>query len=116
MQNESKATVYITEGRSVDYSPALVYGEIKVLDLGKAVPYTEGLPPNMAFNKDLTHRIRRELADYIPGHDLICPTGAPAIMLAVGVFLGSLPGQHRLLGWDNHTRRYLEYRVEVKNG
>ena len=110
---EARPTVFITEGRSLDFSPATVYGEIKVLELGRPVPFTEGLPNHMAVNANLVHKIRKELADYIPGHDLICPTGAPTTMVAVGIVLGSIKGRHRVLGWDNHARRYLEYVVEA---
>lgn len=111
--SENRPIVYVTEVRALDFSPAQVYGDIRVLELGRPIPYTEGLPNNVAVNSQLVHRIRRELANYIPGHDFVCPTGAPTTMAAVGMVLGGIKGRHRLLGWDNHARRYLEYIVEV---
>jgi hypothetical protein len=112
MMTEQRPTVFITEGRSLDFSPATVYGKIHVMELGRPMPYTEGLPNHLAVNSALITRIKKELSNYIPGLDLVCPTGAPVIMTAVGVVLGSINGRHRMLGWDNFTRRYIEYVVE----
>lgn len=112
MTVENTPTVFITKGSALDFSPATVYGKIHVMELGRPVPYTEGLPPHMAFNAVLMQRIKKELSNYIPGLDFICPTGAPAIMIAVGVVLGSINGKHRMLGWDNFSRRYIEYVIE----
>jgi hypothetical protein len=109
---KQSAVVYITEPRTLDFGPATVFGKVRVMDLPRLTPYVEGLPSNMAFNEGLIHRIEKELADYVPNHDYICPVGAPVIIAAIGKVLGQIsPGPHRLLGWDNHTKRYIEYRI-----
>lgn len=110
---EGEPLVYVTGERALDFGPATVYGKLHVMSIERIVPYVESLPPHMAFNTRLTHDIRRELQDYIPDFDYICPVGAPVVMAAVGMVLHTLGPVHRLLGWDNHQRRYLEYRIKL---
>lgn len=116
MNERGRPKVFITEARALDFGPATAFGDLKVMELGRLTPYVENLPLAMAYNDMVTHRIKKALVDYIPGHDLICPTGAPTLIVAVGTALGDIMGSHRMLGWDNHTRRYVEYRIRTFKG
>lgn len=109
--DKPRPVVYITEERSLDFGPATVYGELHLMTLPRPMPYASS---NVgALNDRLIHAIRKELASYIPDMDYICPVGSPVVMIATGLVLSEYGGVHKFLGWDAHSRRYLEYRVHL---
>lgn len=111
MPDEKKPVVFITEERALDFGPATVYGTLHMMELGRMTPYASATVG--ALNDKVVHRIKKELANYVPDYDYICPVGSPVIMAIVGLVLKDFGPVHRFLGWDTHTRRYMEYRVHL---
>jgi hypothetical protein len=103
--------VYVVEQQPFDYGPAAAYGEIKYLEKRKFAPASPSAPDT--WNKTSIHRIRQELSSYVPWYDYIVPTGSPTKMLVVGMVLAEKGQNHRLLGWDARSRRYLEYHIKL---
>lgn len=108
---KSKSMVYIIEQQPFDYTPATSYGELKFLDSPRLAPNAPNAPDT--WNKAVLHQLRKELANYIPGHDYLIPTGGPVRMLIVGMLLAEKGRRHQMLGWDKRTSRYLEYTIEL---
>lgn len=107
----STAAVYIVEQQPFDYTPATTYGRLVFLDTQRLAPAAPNAPDT--WNRQVLHGIRRDLSGYVPGYDYIVPTGAPARMLVVGMVLAEKGKMHRMLGWDNRQRRYLEYIITL---
>ena len=109
MQDEAKARprVYVVEQQPFDYAPASAYGEPIFMDVQKLAPEATGA--GNGWNTKILQQIRRELSQYVPGHDYIVPTGAPTKLLAVGAVLKEKGPSHNVLGWDGRTQRYLHY-------
>lgn len=105
----ARPTVYICEQQAYDYSPATVYGELRFIEAIQLAPVSPGAPDT--FNKRVIHQLRKELGDYIPGHDYIIPTGSPTRMLTVGMLLAEKGDKHHILKWDARAQRYLLHDV-----
>lgn len=101
--------VYVLEQQPFDYTPAGAFGELKFLEPRKLAP-TAPADPN-TWNRAVLAQMRKELANYVPGYDFIVPTGAPARMLLAGIVLAEKGKNHKILGWDRRTQRYLEFRI-----
>lgn len=108
---KGKPTVYIVEQQPFDYTPATSYGELRFLDSPRLAPSAPNAPDT--WNKSVLHQLRRELGGYICGYDFIVPTGGPVRMLLVGMLLAEKGKKHKMLGWDNRTKRYLEYLIDL---
>lgn len=96
----------IQEQRNHNISPALKYGEIKVI-----------LPPgDMNFSvNDTLARIERELTTFNYKEDYLLLTGDPIAIALAGWVLCDLLGFNdhiRFLKWDRHTTSYLPITVE----
>lgn len=113
MNADIKATprVYIVEQQPFDYTPATVFGELSFMDSEQFAPHAPNAPER--WNRSVIHSLRRELSAYVPNYDYVIPTGAPARMLVVGMLLAEKGKTHKLLGWDNRQRRYLEYIINL---
>jgi len=109
MQDEAKARprVYVVEQQPFDYAPASVYGEPIFMDVQKLAPEATGA--GNGWNTKILQQIRRELSQYVPGHDFLIPTGAPIKLLVVGAVLKEKGPTHNILGWDGRSQRYLHY-------
>lgn len=103
--------VFVIEQQPFDYTPATVYGELVFMDSERLAPSAPNAPDT--WNKTVLHSLRREISSYIPGYDYIVPTGAPSRMLVVGMLLAEKGRSHKMLGWDNRQRRYLEYVINL---
>lgn len=110
-QTKAIATVYVVEQQPFDYSPATVYGQLSFMESKKLAPMSPNAPDR--WNANILAQIRKDLMDYVPGVDLILPTGAPTRMVLVGMVLAEKGSKHRLLGWDGHSQRYLEYVISL---
>ena len=100
-------TVYvIQEQRNHNISPALKYGEIKVL-----------LPPGDAnFSaQDTYNQLQRGVCDYVSRHDYLLLTGDPVmIVLATHIAARQAFGPDiKLLKWDRQTSQYLVIEVSL---
>lgn len=103
--------VFIVEQQPFDYTPATTYGELVFLDSEQLAPHAPNAPDR--WNKTVLHSLRKELSTYVPNYDYVVPTGAPARMLVVGMLLAEKGKIHKMLGWDNRQRRYLEYIINL---
>lgn len=114
MQDEAKSRprVYVVEQQPFDYSPAKVYGDPLFMDVQRLAPHID--EAGFDWNAKILQQIRRELSDYVPEHDYLIPTGAPAKLVAVGAVLKEKGPNHYVLGWDAKTQRYLHYVVVLQ--
>lgn len=104
--------IFVTEQAPHDYSPALPFGEeIRAIRAPALTPNA----PEEAWNFGSIHDIRRALADYMPGFDLVIPTGHPVRMMLVGMLLAQRGDRHQILGWDARAQRYLKYVLNIKD-
>jgi hypothetical protein len=111
-EEKAKPTVYVVEQQPFDYSPASAFGILKFMDSRhRLAPMSPSLPNT--WNNNVVQKLRKELADYMPGRDYVIPTGAPSRMLVAGMVLAEKGRTHRLLGWDARTQRYMEYLVTI---
>lgn len=114
MDTETKRAtpaVYIVEQQPFDYTPATSYGELVFLNSPRLAPAAPNAPS--VWNRSVLHQLRHELANYIAGFDYIVPTGGPVRMLLVGMILPEKGKRHKMLGWENRTKRYLEYIIDL---
>lgn len=111
VSEQKSPRVYVIEQQPFDYTPATVYGELHFLNSDRLAPSAPNAPDT--WNKAVLHSLRRELSNYIPNYDFIVPTGAPSRMLVVGMILAGRGQTHKMLGWDNRQRRYLEYVINL---
>lgn len=107
-------TVYVTQiphrkedGKwihTVDVSPALEHGELKVL-----------LPPGMNFYAaaPVVQQMRADLREFDPEVDALLPMGDPLVMAAAAALLGRRLERFTMLKWDRITRTYLKFNVEL---
>lgn len=111
VEPKGKPMVYIVEEQPFDYMPATTYGELRFLDAPSLAPAAPNAPGT--WNKSVLHQLRRELGSYVAGYDYIIPTGGPVRMLLVGMLLVEKGKKHKMLGWDNRQKRYLEYLIDL---
>jgi hypothetical protein len=108
---KASPAVYIIEQQPFDYTPATSYGELVFMHTPRLAPAAPNAPG--LWNKSVIHQLRHELVDYIAGFDYIVPTGGPIRMLLVGMILPEKGKRHKMLGWENRTKRYIEYVIEL---
>ncbi len=106
-----KPTVYVVEQQPFDYTSATVYGELMFLESPRLAPHAPNAPDT--WNKSVLNHMSAELKNYRPGEDYIVPTGSPVRMMLAGMILAKKGAKHKFLGWDNRSRRYLEYVIEI---
>lgn len=107
-----RAVVWVVEQGEFDYSPALVFGdEIRVLTADRLTPNADA-----SWHVKVIQQMRKELSGYIPGIDLVIPTGKPVRMMLVAMILRERGDRHKLLGWDDRTQRYFLYELDLRNG
>ena len=95
-----------------DYSPAKVFGdEIRPISGGKLSPNADA-----DWHFRAIRQMRYAFIDYIPGIDFVIPTGRPVRMMLAAMVMRERGEQHKLLGWDNKTRRYLMYDLDLRHG
>lgn len=103
--------IWVVEQGGFDYSPALVFGnELRVIMADRLTPNAEA-----SWHAKTIQQIRRELSLYIPGVDLIIPTGKPVRMMLVAMILREKGERHKLLGWDDKTQRYFLYELDLRS-
>lgn len=104
--------IFVIEQQPFDYSSAMAFGgELKFMDPLRMAPIAPSTTDS--WNDRVLHRMRKELADYVPGYDYVVPTGAPNRMMLAGMLLAEKGKRHKILGWDAKTQRYLEYVINL---
>lgn len=103
--------VFVIEQQPFDYTPATVYGTLHFMEASRLAPHAPNAPGH--WNKSVINQMQAELNHYEPGVDYIIPTGSPVRMMLAGMMLAKKGNRHKFLGWDNRSRRYLEYIVEL---
>jgi hypothetical protein len=95
-----------------DYSPAKVFGdEIRPIIGGKLSPNADATWHHRAIQQ-----LRQAFVDYVPSVDFVIPTGRPVRMMLAAMVMRERGERHKLLGWDNKTRRYLMYDLDLRLG
>ncbi len=103
--------VFIVEQQPFDYTPATVFGHLEFLEADHLAPNAPNAPDT--WNRRVVHTLQKGLSDYVADYDYVIPTGAPSRMLVVGMLLATKGKIHRILGWDNRQRRYMEYKINL---
>lgn len=100
--------VFVLEQMPFDFTPAEAFGAVRFLETRKISP---AIPTHTnSWNNEVADSIRRQLEDYVPGHDFIIPTGSPMKLMIAGAVLSQMVGPaHKILGWDARSARYIEY-------
>lgn len=102
----TKPRVFVTqEVPSVDYTPAIDYGDLVFVTSNgdRLSPHPQSLN-----NTVIMEQIGRKLADFTHDDYLVC-TGAPAQMAIVAARLGDR--LKKLLVWDNREMKYFEVKL-----
>lgn len=91
-------TQYFEHG---DFSKAEDWGEVRFMTQHEHKPE----PCHPGHNVQISNDLRRMMADYIPGIDMILVAPSQVVNVLVGAMLK--PGiTHKVLKWDNRTRNY----------
>lgn len=98
--------VYCTqEALSVDYTPALEYGDLEFVT--SAGDRASPIPISLN-NEEIIEKIRFRLKDFTEDDYLLC-TGAPVWMAICGAILGNR--LCKVLVWDKRDNKYFIQRV-----
>jgi len=111
--NENNVTVFVTQHcGKLNYSEAQQFGNVTFLtDKEYRVE-----PVPAAYNDSIKKQMIDFLsANYVQGHDFILLTGSPMPSVIVGEFIGSKPGTHKFLKWNNQRHSYDTVLIRVGN-
>jgi hypothetical protein len=90
-----------TGSNSMDYSPAMMYGDIEFITRSDMPTY-----PNSTIRMKWNEDVARFVEAYDPGKDFIITTGQPTAIFAVGHALGVSGKVPRYLIWRREENRY----------
>lgn len=116
LSDSRKPIVFVLEHQPFDYNAATNFGELKFLATSKLAPEVTNINAEQgpdAWNTGVLSQLRRELTEYIAGHDYVLPTGAPVKMVIMGMILKEKGEKHRLMGWDARLQNYLIYNITL---
>lgn len=96
------AVVWVVQEGNNNYSPAEMFGEVRFVTKGDMRQMR-----NCQQNEEVSTDLRRFKAEYIPGVDLIIPSGNP--MVVANLTMNLPVGDHKFLKWDGRISAYLPF-------
>jgi activator of 2-hydroxyglutaryl-CoA dehydratase len=103
--------VFVTQyTKNLNFAEAGKYGDVIFLTKEEYRPE----PIVGGINESITHEIKKNMIEYIPGKDFIITTGSAMPNVIIGGILSKSSGDHNILKWNNRSESYELFKLKFK--